>query len=74
MIGVVIGLIIACLILGFIFWAFQQLLPLVPLGEPFRTILHILVMFLVLVIVIWFILQLLGMANISVPLFEGRRL
>ena len=48
MIGVVIGLIIVCLILGFIFWAFQQLLPLVPLGEPFRTILHILVMFLVL--------------------------
>jgi hypothetical protein len=72
MIGVVIGLIIVCVILGFVFWAFQQLLPMIPLSEPFRTILRILVVLLVVVIVIWFMIQILGMAGIHVPLFYDR--
>ena len=72
MIGVVIGLIVVCVVLGFFFWAFQQLLPLIPLSEPFRTIIRILVALLILVVVIWFLLQLLAMINIHVPLFIDR--
>ena len=44
----------------------------IPLSEPFRTIIRILVALLVLVIVIWFMLQILAMANVHVPLFLDR--
>jgi hypothetical protein len=71
MIEFVISLIIVVLILGFLFWAAQQLLPLIPVAEPFRTILRILVAFLILVVVLWFFVQMLGFAGIHVA-FPGR--
>ena len=73
MIGLLIGLIVVCLFLGVIFWAVQQLLPLIPLGEPFRTILRVLIVLLGVIIVVWVLLQLLGMANVHVPMLEGFR-
>ena len=70
MIGTVIGLIFVCIILGFAFWAFQQLMPLIAVAEPFATIIRILIAFLILVIVLWFAAQILGMAGIHVPTFD----
>lgn len=67
MIGALIYLIIAIVIIGVIFWAIQQLLPLVPMGEPFRTIVHVLMVLLCVIVVIWVLLQLMGMAGIGVP-------
>jgi len=66
MIGALIGLIILVIVIGFLFWAFQQLLPLVPIAEPFKTILRILLAGICLIIVIWFIMILLGYAGVSV--------
>ena len=41
MIGAIIGLIISCILLGFLWWAGQQLLALVSIAEPFLTIVQI---------------------------------
>ncbi len=69
MIGAVIGLIISCILLGFLWWAGQQLLALVTIAEPFRTFVNILIAFLILVIVIWVFIQMLNIAGVHVPLF-----
>ena len=71
MIGALIGIIFALIVLGIVWWAIQQLLPLIPLGEPFRKIIYVLLTILMVVIVLWVIIMLLGMAGIHVPIFGG---
>jgi hypothetical protein len=66
MIGTLIGVIIALVVLGVIWWAIQQLLPLVPLGEPFRTIIRVLMTVIVVLIVLWVILMLLSAGGVHV--------
>ena len=73
MIGVVIGLIILVVFLGIVWWAIQQLLPMIPIAEPFRTILRVLIVLLLAVIVIYVIITLLGLAGIHVPSFGAGR-
>jgi hypothetical protein len=41
MIGTLIGIIFVVIILGVCWWAIQTLLPLIPMAEPFRTILRV---------------------------------
>jgi hypothetical protein len=53
--------------MGVIWWAVQQLLPLIPLPEPFRRIINILMMVILILVVVWVILVLLGAAGIHVP-------
>ncbi len=72
MIGTILGLIVLCIILGVLWWAGQQLLRLIPLGEPFATILRILLVVLLVIIVIWVFLQLAGLAGIHVNTFGMR--
>jgi hypothetical protein len=67
MIGALIGFIILLLVAGFLFWAVQQLIGLVPLAEPFATLVRICLYGLVLLIVIWGIVTLLGMVGVAVP-------
>ena len=69
MIGTIIGIIFALIVLGVVWWAVQQLLPLIPLAEPFRTIIRVLVTVLAVLIVLWVIAQLLAIAGFPVPLF-----
>ena len=69
MIGTLIGIIFALIILGVIWWALQQLLALVPIAEPFRTIIYVLCVIIMVLIVLWIISVLLGMAGIHVPRF-----
>lgn len=71
MIGTVIGLIFLMIILGVVWWAGQQLLALIPLAEPFRTIIRILFIILLVVIVLYVIIVLLGLAGIHVPVGLG---
>jgi hypothetical protein len=66
MIGTIIGLIFLCIILGVILWAGKALLALIPLEEPFATIVRILFVLLAVVIVIYILIILLGMAGIHV--------
>ena len=69
MIGTLIGLVFLCIVLGVIWWAIQQFLPLIPLGQPFATILRVLLVLIMVIIVLWVIIQLLGMAGIHVNTF-----
>ena len=67
MIGALVGIIFALVILGIVWWAIQQLLPLIPLGEPFATIIRILMTVIIVLIVLWVIVVLLGFAGVRVP-------
>lgn len=73
MIGTLIGIIFACIILGVVWWAAQQLLALIPLGEPFATIVRILLVVIMVLIVLYILSLLLGMAGIHVPTSLGVR-
>jgi len=73
LIGTLIGIIIALLILGVIWWAIQQLLPMIPLPEPIRKIVYVLLVVIVALIAIYIILALLQAVGVSVPLFHSVR-
>lgn len=60
MIGTLIGIVIVLIVVGVIWWAIQQLLPLIPLPEPFRRIIHVLLIVILVLIVVWVLLALLS--------------
>jgi hypothetical protein len=66
-IGTLIGIIVTLIIVGLIYWVVQQLLPLLPIPEPFAKIINILLMVILVLIVLWVILVLLGAAGVHVP-------
>jgi hypothetical protein len=68
MIGAIIGVIVTLIILGVVYWAVTQLLPLIPLPEPFARIIHVLLILLLVLIVLWVILQILG-SVVSLPVW-----
>lgn len=72
MIGTLIGLIFLCILCGVIWWAIQQLLPLIPLAEPFRTIIRVLMIVILVIIVLYVIVALLGAGGIHVNTFGFR--
>jgi hypothetical protein len=71
-IGALIGIIFVLIIMGVIWWAVQQLLPLIPIGEPFQTIIRILMVVILVLVVLWVIIVLLGVAGVHVggPFFR----
>ena len=71
-IGTLIGIIIALIILGVLWWGVQQLLPLIPLPEPFVTIIRVLMTVILVLIVLYVILVLLGAAGVHVPWLTTR--
>jgi len=60
MIGTLIGIIIVLIVIGVIWWAIQQLLPLIPLPEPFRRIIYVLMVLILVLIIVYVVLMLLG--------------
>ncbi len=69
MLGTVIGILFALIILGVLWWAIQTLMGLIPIAEPFRTIIYVVSVLLLVCIVLWVIAQLLGVAGIHVRSF-----
>jgi len=63
MIAALIQVIVLLIILGVIWWAIQQLLPLIPLPEPFRRVIYVLMVVVIVLIVLYVILMLLGAAG-----------
>ena len=59
MIGTLISIIFTVIILGILWWGAQQLLPLIPMGEPFRTIVRVLMIIVIALVALWIIWQLL---------------
>jgi hypothetical protein len=72
MIGTLIGVIITLIILGVVWWAIEQLLPLIPLPAPFAQIIRVLLIVILVLIVIYVILTLLG-GVVHVPFWGGVR-
>lgn len=66
MLGTIIGIIFALIILGVLWWAVQQLMALIPIAEPFRTIIYVLSVILLVCVVLWIMAALLGLAGIHV--------
>jgi hypothetical protein len=60
MIGTLIGIIVLLIVVGVIWWAIQQLLPLIPLPEPFARIINVLLILILVLIVLYIILTLLS--------------
>lgn len=74
MLGTVIGLIFVLIILGVIWWAVvNKLYPLISpyVGEPFNTIIYVIIIIIFVIIVLWAIAQLLGLAGVHVPMLGG---
>lgn len=74
MIGTLIGVIFALIILGVLWWAVQTLMGLIPIAEPFRTIIYVLTVLIMVLIVLYIISMLLGLAGIHVSGFSGMNL
>jgi hypothetical protein len=71
MIGTITSIIITLIVVGVIYWAITQLLPLIPLPEPFARIIHVLLVVLLVIVVLWVILQLLGaVGGVHVPIWR----
>jgi len=67
MIGALIGIILVLIIVGIVWWAIMQLLPLLPIGEPFMTIVRVLcIVVLALIIIGYVIIPLLNAAGVHV--------
>jgi len=69
MIGTILGIIFVLIVLGVVWWAIQQLLPLIPISEPFLTIIRVLLVVAMVIIVLWVIAELLGMGGVRVRHF-----
>lgn len=67
MIATLIGIIVLLIVVGVIWWAIQQLLPLIPLPEPFGRIVYVLMVVVLVLVVLYVILVLLSAAGLSVP-------
>lgn len=66
MIGTLIGIVFTLIILGVLWWAVQTLMGLIPIAEPFRTIIYVITVVIMVLIVLWVITAILGMAGIHV--------
>ena len=66
MIGAIIGIIFALAIAGVLWWAVQQLLALIPLAEPFATLVRIAMVVIMVLIVLWVIANLLALVGVPV--------
>ena len=60
MIGTLISVILTLIVLGVILWAVEQLLPLVPMPEPFVRIIRVLIIVVIVLVVVYIIASLLG--------------
>jgi hypothetical protein len=71
MLGAIIGLLFVLIVAGVVWWAIQQFLPLIPLAEPFRTAVNVMMTLILVFIVLWIVAVLLGFVGINVP-YVGR--
>ncbi len=73
MIGTLIGIILIIVLLGVVWWAIMRIWPIIAqyVEEPFRTIAYVLLVVVMVLIAIWVILLLLGVAGINVPMMGG---
>lgn len=66
MIQTLISLIFTLVIVGVVFWAVRELLRLIPMVEPFTTLVRVLVVVIAVIIVLWVIAQVLNLAGFPI--------
>lgn len=66
MIGTLIGLIFVLIIVGLVWWAAKRVLLLIPLEEPFKTLVYVVSVVLLACICLWIASVFLAMAGIHV--------
>jgi hypothetical protein len=70
MIGTLIGIVFVLILLGVLWWAAQRLIGLIPLPEPFATIIYVVMVVILVIIVLWILATLLGMVGVHVPMLR----
>ncbi len=70
MIGTLIGIIFVLIVLGVIWWGVNTILGLIPIAEPFKTLIYVVMIIILVIIVLWILVALLGMAGIHVNTFN----
>jgi hypothetical protein len=75
MIGALIGIFITVVLLGVLWWGIMRIWPTIAvyMAEPFQTIAYVTLVFILILIAIFVILQLLSMAGVSVPWYGHMR-
>ena len=67
----IIQLIIVLLVCGFLYWVWLKLAPLLPIAEPFMSIINVLIIILIGAMVLFYIviplLQMLGHGGLGLP-------
>jgi hypothetical protein len=56
MIALLLQLIVAVIIIGFVYWAYTLLIPMLPLPAPFRQLLDALILILVVAVLLFYFL------------------
>jgi peptidoglycan biosynthesis protein MviN/MurJ (putative lipid II flippase) len=64
MIGSLFYIIAALIIMGVIWWALQQLIGLIPMAEPFPTIIRVVLVIIMVIVVLWVIYSLLELSGV----------
>ncbi len=65
MIPVLISIIVTLIVVGLLWWAAQKILAVIPLAEPFKTVVYVLLVVVLCLIVLYYvILPLIGAAGV----------
>lgn len=68
LIAALIGLILLLVIIGVLYWGLQQILGVIPIAEPFLTIIRVIIIVIGVIIAVYVIIWLLGMAGVHVSM------
>lgn len=70
MLGAIVSIILTLIVVGVLWWAIEQLLPLIPMNETIRKVVYVLLILLLVFIVLWVVVTLISMlAGVNVPFY-----
>jgi hypothetical protein len=70
MIGSLLSLILILVIAGVLFWAATKLLGLLPIPDPFRTVIYVLLVVVAVIVVVWAVAGVFGVSMHSMPVID----
>lgn len=68
LVAALIGLILLLAIIGVLYWGLQQILAVIPIAEPFLTIIRVVIIVIAVIIAVYVIIWLLNMAGVHVSM------
>lgn len=68
LIAALLGLILFLVIIGVLFWGLQRIIAVLPIAEPFTTIIYVILVVIGVIIAVYVIIWLLNMAGVHVAL------